>query len=262
MSNKLTDRIKSYQDLTDLKLLPRAPVIMVVNGNSFSKVTSLLDKPYDSKLAECIMNTMLRLCTDIEGVVFAYQHNDEIVLVTRNDQNHETAPWYNGRVQKICSVVSSIASLHFNRCANAIELNLINEAFFTCQVFVVPTIMEAINTLVCQQQHNFQTSIQFACFYELLKRARDKNTIREMLSGLSLDEKIDLLRQECQTDFNSYPLAFRRGTACYKATKAMGDGAIKNKWTVNANLPIFTKETSFLGNIMRMGNDIFTEANL
>jgi tRNA(His) guanylyltransferase len=258
MSNKLRDRIEAYQASADTRLLPRVPIVIVINGRSFSKLTSLLDKPYCPKFTECILNTMLRLCTDVEGALFAYQHNDEIIIIARNDQSTDTAPWYDNRAQKISSITSSIATLHFNRCAAAIDLNLMGEAIFSSQVFVVPNIMEAINTLVYKQQYNFQTSIQAACFYELLNKY-DKGTIKEMLNGLSLDEKIDLLQQESQVDFNNYPVSFRRGAACYKVPKVTEEGAMKNKWFVNADLPIFTKDQSFLTNIFRNGADIFRQ---
>jgi tRNA(His) guanylyltransferase len=262
MSNKLKDRIDSYQASADTKLLPRVPIVIVINGRSFSKITSLLDKPYCPKFAECIFSTMLQLCTDVEGALFSYQHNDEIVIVARNDQGPDTAPWYDNRVQKICSITSSIATLHFNRCAAAIDLNFVGEAIFTSQVFVVPNIVEAANTLVYKQQHNFHTSIQFACFYELLKEGRDKNTIKEMLSGLSIDERIDLLHQESNIDFHQYAIPFRRGAACYKVPKITNEGSMKNKWFVNTDLPIFTKDQSFLSNIFKNGADIFRQENL
>lgn len=258
MAIKLKDRIDAYQASADIKLLPRLPIVIVVNGRSFSKLTSLLNKPYDEKFAECIFSTMLRLCADIEGVIFSYQHNDEIVIVTRNDQNSDTIPWFDNRIQKICSITTSIATLHFNRCAAAIELNLMSEPMFASQIFAVPNIAEAINTLVYKQQHNFHTSIQFACFYELLKKYNKEN-IREMLSGLSVDEKIDLLNQECQIDFNDYPAPFRRGVAAYKIPKIAEDGTIKNKWFVNDDLPIFTKDQSFISNIMKNGIDLFRQ---
>jgi tRNA(His) guanylyltransferase len=258
MSNKLRDRIDAYQASADTRLLPRVPVVIVINGRSFSKLTSLLDKPYDKKFTECILNTMLRLCTDVEGALFAYQHNDEIVVIARNDQGTDTAPWYDNRAQKISSVTSSIATLHFNRCATAIDLNLMGEAIFSSQVFVVPTIMEAINTLVYKQQYNFQTSIQFACFYELLNKY-DKDTIKNMINGLTLDERIDLLQQESQVDFNQYPVSFRRGSACYKVPRVSENGIMKNKWFINPDLPIFTKDQAFLSNIAKNGADIFRQ---
>lgn len=252
---KLKDRIDSYQEASNYKLLGRLPLVICVNGRGFAKATALLDKPYDVKLAECMDSTMLRLCNEIEGALFAYHFNDEIVVIARNDQGTETSPWYDNRVQKICSITSSIATGHFDDCATAINLNLGGDPIFYSQVFVVPNIVEAINTIVFKQQHNFLSSIQFSCFYELLKK-HEKNTIKEMLAGLSVDEKIDLLRQECDVDFNDYPVSFRRGTACYKIPKIVNE-TIKNKWFVNKELPIFTKDQSFLSNIFKNGADIF-----
>ena len=262
MSNlKLKDRIESYQDSSDYKLLSRVPLIITINGRAFSKLTSFLDKPYCTKFAECMLSTTLRLCSDVDGVLFAYQHNDEIVIVTRNDQNPDTSPWYDNKIQKICSVTSSIATVHFHECAETISLNLTGDPIFTSQVFVVPNIAEAINTIIYRQQHNFHTSIQFACSYELLKNGRDKNAIKEMLGGLSVDEKIDLLNQECNIDFNQFPQAFRRGVACYKVPKVV-DGNVRNKWMLNTELPIFTKDQSFLSNIFKNGADIFRKENI
>jgi tRNA(His) 5'-end guanylyltransferase len=256
MAISLKDRIDSYSESSNTRLLPKVPLIINVNGRSFSKNTSLLDKPFCPKFAECMFSTMLKLCSDIDGAVFAYQHNDEITLAIRNDQSIDTSPWYDNKIQKICSAVSAIATMHFNTCSNAIDLNLLGEPIFITQVFAVPNIAEATNALVFKQQQNFQTSIQFACFYELLKKNYDKNAIKEMLSGLSIDEKVDLLRQECNIDFNDYSASYKRGSACYKIPKVV-NGTMKNKWFVNHDLPIFTKDQSFLSNIFKNGADIF-----
>ena len=253
--SKLSERISGYQSVADYKLLPRVPIIIVINGRGFSKTTQLLDKPHCVKFTEAIMSTMLCLCTEIEGAIFAYQHNDEIVIVAHNDQNIETNVWFNGSIQKICSVTSAIATLHFNECVERLQLNITGSPIFTSQVFVVPTIGEANNTLIFKQQQNFHTSIQSACLYNLLSKY-DNNEIKNMLNGLSIDEKIDLLDQECHIKFNDYPSSFRRGTACYKVPK-LSNGVMKNKWHLNNELPIFTKDQSFISNIMKNGMDIF-----
>lgn len=257
MSNKLKDRVERYQSVTDYKMLDRVPIVICVNGRGFSKATQLLDKPYCPKFAECILSTMLRLCTDVEGALFAYQHNDEIVLIARNDQTNETTPWYDNKLQKICSVTSSIASVHFNTCASQIKLNVTGDPVFTSQVFTVPTIAEAVNTVIYKQQQNFHTSIQFACLYELIKKY-DKNAIKEMMAGLNIDEKMDLLNQESDVNFNDYPASFRRGVAAYRVPVVSGD-SMRNKWYLNPEPPIFTKDQSFLSNIFKNGADIFRQ---
>jgi tRNA(His) guanylyltransferase len=261
MSQKLKDRIDSYMGASDHKILNRLPLIICVNGRAFSKLTSLINKPYCTKFAEGMLSATLKLCMEVEGSLFGYQHNDEILIISRNDQSLETEPWYDNKVQKICSITSSIATTHFQKYMDSKDLNLMGDPLFTSQVFAVPNIGEAINTLVYKQQQNFYTSIQFACFYELLKK-HDRNTIKEMLSGLAVDEKINLLHQECGVDFNEYPHSFRRGAACYKVPKISTSGTMKNKWTINSEPPIFTKDQSFLSNIFKNGADIFREASL
>lgn len=251
--SKLKDRVESYYDSTDYRLLSRLPIIICINGRASSKTTSLLDKPFCEKYSKSMLSTMLKLCSEIEGSLFAYQFNDEIVIVSRNDQNIDTSPWYDNKIQKICSITSSIATLHFNNVSSG--LNLIGDNLFHAQVFVVPTLAEAINTFIYKQQQNFHLSVQSACFYELIK-THSKNSIKDMLNGLSIDEKIDLLQQECNINFNNYPIAFRRGAAGYKVPKVIGD-VMKNKWIINDDLPIFTKDQSFLSNIFKNGADIF-----
>ena len=257
MSSKLVDRIKRHQAQSDHKLMDRLPIVICINGRAFTKVTQLLDKPYCSKLAECLISTTLYLCQAVEGALFAFQHNDEIVIIARNDQTRETEPWYDNKIQKICSVTASLAAAHFNKCATALQLDLTGDPVFTSQVFTVPDVSEAIQTLVYKQQQNFHTSIQSACLYELLKKY-NKDAIKDMLTGLSIDEKVDLLSQECGVDFNSYPISFRRGAACYKVPKVV-DGVMKNKWHLNSELPIFAKDQSFLSNIFKNGADIFRQ---
>ena len=257
MSNKLKDRVESYQSVTDYRLLSRVPIVICINGRGFSKVTQLLDKPYCPKFAEGMLSTTLRLCTDVEGAVFAYQHNDEIVIVARNDQTNETNPWYDNKLQKICSVTSAIATMHFNEFASASGLNMVGASVFTSQVFTVPNIAEAVNTIIYKQQQNFHTSIQSACLYELIKKY-DKNNIKDMMAGLNIDEKVDLLHQEADVNFNDYPISFRRGAAAYKVPIVSGE-SMRNKWHLNLEPPIFTKDQSFLSNIFKNGADIFRQ---
>ncbi len=254
MAITIKDRISSYEEVANYKFLPKLPVIIQINGRSFSKVTSLLDKPFCEKFSNCISTTMLNVCLEVEGAVFAYHFNDEITIILRNDQNADTIPWFDNKIQKIVSICSSIATLNFSNLSNSMDLNLMGDSVFTCSAYTAPSILEAIHILVSKQHQNLQSAIQSACFYELLKKY-DKNTIKEMLTGLSIDDKVGLLFQECDIDFNNYPMAFKRGIACYRAPKVIND-VVKNKWVLNKDLPIFTQDHSFLVNILKNGQDI------
>lgn len=254
MSNsKLRDRVENYSENCNFKLMNRVPLIITVNGRSFSKVTSLLDKPFSIPFAECMYSTLIRLGQEIDGATFGYSFNDEIVIVVRNDQNLDTTAWYDNSVQKVASVVSSIATLHFNNCVASVDLNLMGDPVFITNIYTVPNLTEAINVMVCKQQQAFQTAIQQSCLYEMLKKY-DKNSIKEMIAGLTNDEKINFLYEETGVDFNDYQSAFKRGVACYRSPKTVhfeGMETVKNKWILNTEIPIFTKEHSFLGQIFK-----------
>jgi tRNA(His) 5'-end guanylyltransferase len=261
MSNTLKSRIDDYQSRSSHKLLPKLPVIIIISGRGFTQLTSLLDKPFSLPLAKCFYATMKALMQQIEGAVFGYTANDEIVIVCRNDQSLNTNPWFDNDPQRISSAVASMATLFFNREAGSREL--FEGATFIVQTFVVPNIPEAINVLVCKQQGIFAASVSLACFYELLK-SRDRDAIKQMLTGLSIDDKIDLLYQELGIDFEaSYPTSFRRGAACYYAPKIVltdnDEEIVEDVLIINDNLPIFTKDHSLLGGVFSRGKDILRD---
>jgi len=255
MTIKLKDRIDSYQSNSSHRLLDRVPLVLIINGKSFSKVTSLLEKPYCSAFAESLYATAFRLSSEIDGCVFTYSFNDEIVCICKNDQTVDTMPWFNNDLQKICSVVSSLATLHFNNSILANDINLFGDAIFSVKAFNVPNITEVVNTLIFKQQQNFYVSVHNACIYEMLHKGYNTVQVKEMLNGLSIDDKISLLKETCDIEFNSYPSPFKRGVAFYKTPHLINE-SIKYKWKINIELPIFTNEQVFLTNIIKNGTDI------
>lgn len=251
--SKLVDRINSYIDHTDYHLLPKLPVMIVLNGRSFNKISAFVEKPYSSKLMEALTATASRLIQEIEGIIFIYIFNDEIVILTRNDQTNETQPWYNNNIQKIVSTVSAIATLYFNNYSASINLD-IAEATFSTHIFTTPNISEALNTFICKQQENLQLSVQMACFHELIKKGYKKTDIEEMTDNITREEKIELLLEKCQVDFNKYSEAFRYGVACYKKPQIIkyeDQEIVKSKWFLDMYLPIFALNQDFLRDIIK-----------
>ena len=245
----LRERMLSYEQTFDHKLPSKLPLIININGRSFSKYTSLLDKPFSDKLLEVFYSTCLRLAPEIEGSVFIYCFNDDITVVCRNDQNLETKPWYDNRIQKISSITASLTTNFFNQHINAMDLNVSGDAVFTSQALILPSIIETCNYLINKQQAALHTSIEQSCFYNLLKNF-NKMEIKDMLNGLTLDEKIDLLKSKTRINFSNYPQVFRRGFAVYRTPKELPDGNIKYKWGLDPELPLFTNDQNFLLNLI------------
>ena len=245
----MSDRMDAYENNYQYKLVSKLPVVIRINGRGFSKLTSLLEKPYDSYLSTCMLNTMNALCIEVGGAVLGYSFNDEIIIVSKNDNTAETEPWYDNNLQKIVSSVSSIATLQFvNNCLiSKLEIN--GTPCFTTNAFVLPNNVEVANYLIHKQFQNLQTSVYFACYYELL-RFYSKNKIKHFLTGLSLEDKIELLKTKCDIDFNQYPTVFRLGADCHRVSKDI-DGQMKNKWEINKDVPLYVDNMQYILNILK-----------
>jgi tRNA(His) 5'-end guanylyltransferase len=254
MTLSLKERVFAYEDVSDYKLTKKLPVIITLNGRGFRKTTSLLNKPFSKEFAEIMGETLVRLASEIEGVVFIYSFNDEINVVCKNDQNLETEAWYDNRVQPIISCAASIASLAlYNATQKRKDVRLLGDPIFTGKTFVLPP-SETINYLIAKQNKASNIAISMACFYELLKKY-DTDQVLRTLKNLSTEEKYDLLVKDFDVDLQSFPLAFWRGIACYRTPKLIKTnyGAeTRNKLIVDDELPFFNKNQSFLTNILKM----------
>ena len=248
----LKERIYSYEQNYDIKLVNKLPIFIVLNGRGFRKTTAHLEKPFSSYFAEAMCATMLSLASEIDGSTLLYSFNDEIVILLRNDQHNEITPWCDNRIQKIVSSAGSIATLQFNKQILANDINVVGDPIFTAETFIVPSISEAVNVFISKQQKAFYISIYMAVFHELIK-TRNLKDVQEIISNKSLEEKLDILKTECKKDYNLYSLAFRRGMACYRKPKVFQNEngeTIKNKLVINTSLPIFAKEQDFLYEII------------
>lgn len=253
MIDTLKDRVSAYEEITDFKLTRKLPVIISLNGRGFRKLTSLIEKPYSSEFVSVMGQTMIKLASEIEGAIFLYSFNDEIIIVCRNDRHLETEAWYDNHIQKIVSATASMGSIFFHIAAQKQGMKLLGEPIFLAKTFIIPSITETINYLISKQHLASQTAISMACFYELIKKYNYDKTAK-ILKNLSTEEKYDLLIKECDVDLQNYQLAFWRGLACYRSPKLvstpLGD-EIKNKLIINDALPFFTKDQSFLSNIIK-----------
>ena len=110
----LSDLIKGYEANYDLTLPKRTPLILRVDGRAFHTFTKGFDKPFDEIFIKSMQETMKMLCENIQGCQFGYVESDEISLLIWETSN-DTEPWFANRLQKLCSVSASMATLYFNQ---------------------------------------------------------------------------------------------------------------------------------------------------
>jgi len=247
--------MKQYENAADVRLVRRLPVIVRIDGKKFSKYTKRLkvEKPFDSRFLEAMKNTAIALAKNVTGCVFCYTQSDEISLILRNDQSLESEPFLNNRVQKITSILASMATGWFNRFITNINDNEnsncfsqhpreLSPAFFDARAYVVPSIEEVKNYLIWRQQDCTRNSILNATYYGLAALPdMGKKSARNLIHGLNINELQELMFSKAGINWNDFDPEFRRGTAAYRAIKIIEtqtENIIRNKW-IAGECPIF-----------------------
>lgn len=246
-NNSLGNRMKeNYENISKTKLIRRTPVAIRLDGRSFHTFTKGFKKPFDTLIMESMQETMKYLCENIQGCVFGYTQSDEITLILIDYQTFDTAAWFDYEVQKIASVSASMATLAFNRVfcdkindylekadlRNKDEdkytdclINSLNKgAMFDSRVFNIPK-EEVCNLVYWRQQDATRNSIQMV--------GRAYFSHRE-LNKKSCDDIQDMLFKTYNINWNDFPIACKRGSACIKDENG--------KWFVDLNMPILKNE--------------------
>lgn len=250
----LGDRQKAYEKAYDIKIIKRLPVIVKADGKNFSKYTKKnnFKKPFDDVFSDAMSNAMKDTASNIEGCIFSYTQSDEITFILRNDQSLISSPWFDNRIQKICSIVSSIISVAFND-----YINNSSRAYFDTRVFAVPTIYEAENYIHWRQNDCVKNSISAACYYEVAK-IKGKKTARGLMHKLNQKQQQELLFQETGINWNDYPVKFKRGVGAFREAHEVevdGNKCIRSPWVIDNNIPRFTQNRQYLEDILLFDHD-------
>lgn len=218
----LAARIKEYESLTvNDKLISGLPVIVRLDGVAFHTFTKGFKRPYDEFLSQLMINTTKYLVKETNARC-GYTQSDEITLVLYSD-NYNSQIYFDGRIQKILSVLAARCSVFFNTRLKEhsekyyldkddikqlrpgfdfLEKKAAESPVFDCRIFVVPNKDEAVNTLIWREKDATRNSISMA--------AQSVYSHGE-LDGKSASEKQEMLFAS-SINWNDYPAYFRRGT--------------------------------------------------
>jgi tRNA(His) 5'-end guanylyltransferase len=269
----LKDRMLDYENVTNTYLTKRVPVLIRIDGRSFHTFTKKFNKPFDDIFITTMQNTMSYLCSNIQNCVFAYTESDEITLVLIDYQSIDTDAWFDYRVQKLCSVSASMATMAFNKFfkenvwtwtaeqnlapidyfnddkdINVLKLkeiyfNAIEQgAMFDARCFNIPK-EEVVNALIYRQQDCTRNSIQMLAQSEFSHKE---------LQGKNQSQLQDMLMLERGINWNDLDTYKKRGSCCIKEEIQDPEVDIKDgpyiitKWTLDLNPPIFTKDRNYI----------------
>jgi tRNA(His) 5'-end guanylyltransferase len=190
------------------KLLPGLPIMIRCDGRSFSSFCKGLKKPFDPRMTELMSNTAKFLCEETNAIL-AYNQSDEISLVIHNEAQISQV-FFDGRIQKLTSVIASLATAYFNRhLSEHLPEKASKMPIFDCRVWNVPTLEEAANCIFWREIDATKNSISMA--------AQSVYSHKE-LHGKHSNDKQEMLHQK-GINWNDYPASFKRGVYHRRVTK-------------------------------------------
>ena len=169
----LDERMKRYEVSFNQHLIHRCPAICRIDGRAFHTFTKPFARPYDGIFRSLMVKTAQHLCEKISTARFAYGQSDEISILLIDYTRFETDQFFDGKVQKLASVVASEATVAFNEAlwkivnspvpafaelAKPLEESLF-KATFDARVFSVPE-RDAGNYFIWRQQDAIRNSVQ------------------------------------------------------------------------------------------------------
>lgn len=114
-NSDLAKRMKQYEAVPKIRLMNREPVIIRIDGKAFHTFTRGFARPFDEVLIKTMQETTKYLCENIQGCVLGYTQSDEITLVLVDYKRFNSAGWFDYKVQKMCSIAASMATMAFNK---------------------------------------------------------------------------------------------------------------------------------------------------
>lgn len=171
---ELGDRMKGQYERRSQTLLPRRTnTIIRIDGRAFHTWTKGMDRPVSTQLIGWMDRTACDLMGEIGGAKMAFVQSDEISILTTDYDKIETQAWFDGEVQKLCSIVASYTTARFIKHwlsdSYPDNPNILDQRFpnFDARCFTVPDPVEVHNYFVWRQrdaERNAMLSIGQSCF--------------------------------------------------------------------------------------------------
>lgn len=268
-TSALAKRMKKYEAVPKNTLMRRTPVIIRVDGRAFHTFTKGFQKPFDDVLMRVMQDTMKYLCENIQGCVFGYTQSDEITLILIDYKKLNSEAWFDYEVQKMCSIVASMATMAFNRFfmyeyeefnrwiyegsptdedkrLNDVYYNaMCKGAMFDARAFNLPK-EEVTNNIYWRQLDASRNSIQMV--------GQANFSHRELLNK-TCDQIQDMLMTQRGINWNDMGTSYKRGSCCVRNRRLIStsvDGTEtceirspkepETAWIIDNDIPIFKGE--------------------
>ena len=200
------DRMKQYESSTESRIIPRLPIVVRLDGRSFSKFTKGMARPFDNNFRQAMVEVTKYLVEQTNAKI-GYTQSDEITLVMYAENVQTGSVIFDGRVQKITSNFASMASVKFllemqKRFPEKVDGTKVLPSF-DARVFPVPSKTEAANNIVWRCQDAVKNSISMV--------AQSQFSHKE-LHKLNTDQLQYKLLTERDINWNDFSSGEKQGT--------------------------------------------------
>lgn len=251
--DSLGTRMKRYEAVSQNSLVRRMPVIIRLDGKAFHTYTRFFKRidypdrelyPFNPILKDAMLSTCEALVENIQGCVLAYTQSDEISLLLRDWDTHETQGWFDYNVQKLVSVSASIATAHFNQHIR--QLAAVNTpdpipalALFDSRAYNVPK-EDVANYFIWRQNDASRNSVQMLGHHHFSQK---------QMHGKSNNEVQDMLMANFNINWNDIPGWMKRGSCVKRSTTT------DNTLLCDEGIPIFTAQRSYIERHLEVADD-------
>ncbi|CAB3784161.1 tRNA(His) guanylyltransferase Thg1 family protein [Pararobbsia alpina] len=198
----LGDRVKEFEMMeAGRRLMPGLPVMVRLDGRSFHTFTRGMARPFHEPMSRAMIETARHLVGETHAC-FAYTQSDEISLGYWN-VSPESEMMFDGRIQKLCSVLAGLATAKFNQ---EVGHRMPEKAHllpaFDARVFNMPSLDEMVNCILFRALDCAKNSITMAASaYYSHKDLHAKNS----------SDKHEMLHVK-GVNWANYPAFFKDGT--------------------------------------------------
>ena len=201
--DNLGDRIKNfYENAYSIKLTRKCPVIIRLDGKAFHTFTKhYCSSRFDEHFSKSMQKTAEFLLSQIQGSKIGFVQSDEISILITDYDKIETGAWFEYKLQKMCSVSASMATIAFNDAFfNTLERipKFIPMGMFDSRCFNIPK-DEVMNYFIWRQQDCIRNSINTfgqMNFSHKELQGKNCNDIHELLYTKGKNWATDLTEQQ------------------------------------------------------------------
>ena len=199
--NDMDARMKMYEGVEgSRRFLPLLPVCARLDGKCFHKFTKGLERPFDQRF-RALMQTLTIYLVKETCACMGYTQSDEITLTWYSD-NIKSQIFYDGRIQKLNSVLAAVASVEFGHLLPAYLPEKVGTSpVFDCRVWQLPTLAEGANVFLWREFDAVRNSISAAansCYSDKQLYKKNSSEMQEMLFQKGIN-------------WNDYPAEVKRG---------------------------------------------------